>query len=219
MSAWSYSALTSFETCPKRHYHTRVAKDVIEPESQAITWGNAVHQAMEARVRDGTPLPTGMTQWEPLITKLATAPCDERFTERRIALDKTFQPVEWFAPDVWVRGVVDLGLRQGDTLIALDYKTGKTKEDFDQLRLFAALLFALYPTAERVKAGYVWLQANKVTKQTFGRDDNVAIWNDFLPRVARLEQAHKDDRWPVKPSGLCRAWCPCTNCEHNGRRS
>jgi hypothetical protein len=115
--------------------------------------------------------------------------------------------------------VVDIGLRQGNTLLALDYKTGKTKDDFDQLRLFAALLFALYPEAETVKAGYVWLQANKVTKQTFSREDTVSIWNDFLPRVARLEQAHKDKRWPVKPSGLCRAWCPCTGCEHNGRRT
>jgi hypothetical protein len=154
-----------------------------------------------------------------MVAKLIAAPCDERFTERQIALDRAFQPVEWFGRGVWVRGVVDIGLRQGNTLVALDYKTGKTKDDFDQLRLFAALLFALYPEAETVKAGYVWLQANKVTKQTFSREDTVAIWNDFLPRVARLEQAHKDKRWPVKPSGLCRAWCPCTGCEHNGRRT
>jgi hypothetical protein len=219
MPAWSYSALSSFETCPRRHYHLRVAKDVIEPESQALTWGNAVHKSLEARVVNDTPLPTGMTQWEPLVAKLIAAPCDERFTERQIALDRAFQPVEWFGREVWVRGVVDIGLRQGNTLLALDYKTGKTKDDFDQLRLFAALLFALYPEAETVKAGYVWLQANKVTKQTFSREDTVSIWNDFLPRVARLEQAHKDKRWPVKPSGLCRAWCPCTGCEHNGRRT
>ena len=219
MSAWSYSALTSFETCPRRHYHTRVAKDVIEPESQAITWGTAVHTALEKRVKEGVPLPTGMSQWEPLVARLLDTPHDELFTERQIALNQAFQLTEWFAPDVWVRGVVDVGLRRGNTLIALDYKTGKAKHDFDQLRLFAALLMAVYPEAKTVKVGYVWLQTNGITRQTFDRRDTVAIWNDFLPRVARLEQAHNDQRWPVKPSGLCRAWCPCTQCEHNGRRT
>ncbi len=218
MPAWSYSAITSFETCPKRHFHLRVAKDVIEPESQALTWGNAVHQALEARVVSSTPLPKGMTQWEPLVAKLI-ASGEEIFTERQIALNRAFQPVDWFAKGAWVRGVVDVGLRKGGTLIALDYKTGKPKDDHDQLRLFAALLMACEPDVEQVKTGYVWLQTSQLTTKCFDRGALVDIWNDFLPRVARLEQAHADQRWPVRPSGLCRAWCPCTTCEHNGRRS
>ena len=218
MKAWSYSALTSFETCPRRHYHTRVAKDVVEPETQALTWGLSVHKALEARVVSGTPLPIGMTQWEPIVTRLLAAPRDEIFTERQIALDSGFRPVAWFSRQTWVRGVVDIGLRQGDTLVALDWKTGKPKSDFDQLRLFAALLMAQHPAVQQVKAGYVWLQAGAITKDTYTRADTTSIWNDFLPRVARLDQAHRDKRWPVKPSGLCRSWCPCTECEHNGRR-
>ena len=70
---WSYSALTAYETCPRRYWHTRVAKDVIEPETQALTWGNAVHKALELRAKENKPLPTGMEHWEPLIAKIIGA--------------------------------------------------------------------------------------------------------------------------------------------------
>lgn len=33
--AWSYSALTSFETCPHRHYETKIAKTIKEPPTLA----------------------------------------------------------------------------------------------------------------------------------------------------------------------------------------
>ena len=214
--AWSYSSLTQFETCPRRYYHTRVAKDIIEPETQALTWGNAVHQALEARVKDGTPLPTGMTQWEPLVAKVLAAG-GEVFTERQIALSKSFAPVDWFAPDVWVRGVVDIGMSKGPRMVALDYKTGKPKEDSDQLKLFAALLMALHPEVDEVITGFLWLKTNSITKAKFSVGDLPNIWNAFLPRVRRLEDAHANETWPQRPSGLCRSWCPCVQCEFNGR--
>lgn len=214
--AWSYSALTAFETCPRRFYHTRVAKDIVEAETQALTWGNAVHKALELRAKDGQPLPEGMTHWEPLVAKILAAG-GEVFTEKQIALDKTFTPCDWFAPKVWVRGVVDVGVISGNLLIALDYKTGKPKHDSDQLKLFAALLLAVYPECDVVKTGFLWLKTNGIDQARFERSDLPDIWNTFLPRVTVLEKAYTNDIWPVRPSGLCRNWCPCNYCEHNGR--
>lgn len=213
---WSYSALTAYETCPRRYWHTRVAKDVVEPETQALTWGNAVHKALELRAKENKPLPTGMEHWEPLIAKIIGAG-GEVFTEKQIALDKTFTPCDWFAPDVWVRGVVDVGIVKGPLLVALDYKTGKPKHDSDQLQLFAALLMAVYPECDVVKTGFLWLKTNGIDQAKFERGDLPDIWNRFLPRVKALEEAHCADRWPVRPSGLCRNWCPCVQCEHNGK--
>lgn len=214
--AWSYSSLTAFETCPRRYYHTRVAKDIVEPETQALTWGNAVHQALEARAKDGTPLPSGMEQWEPLVAKILAAG-GEVFTEKQIALNQAFTPCDWFAKDVWVRSVVDVGVVSGNLLVALDYKTGKPKHDSDQLKLFAALLLAVYPECDVVKTGFLWLKTNGIDQARFERSDLPAIWNVFLPRVTALETAQRTEHWPVRPSGLCRNWCPCSQCEHNGR--
>ena len=213
---WSYSSLTAYETCPRRYYHTRVAKDIVEPETQALTWGNAVHKALELRAKENKPLPTGMEHWEPLIAKIIGAG-GEVFTEKQIALTKTFTPCDWFGPEVWVRGVVDIGVVRGPLLVALDYKTGKPKHDSDQLELFAALLMAVYPECDTVKTGFLWLKTNGVDQARFERGDLPNIWNKFLPRVKALEEAHRTSTWPVRPSGLCRNWCPCKQCPHNGR--
>ena len=214
--AWSYSLLTAYETCPRRYYHTRVAKDIVEPETQALTWGNAVHKALELRAKENKPLPTGMEQWEPLVAKILAAG-GEVFTEKQIALTKSFTPCDWFADDVWVRGVVDIGVVRGPLLVALDYKTGKPKRDSDQLQLFAALLMATYPDCDTVKTGFLWLKTSGIDQARFERGDLPNIWNKFLPRVKALEEAHRTESWPTRPSGLCRNWCPCKQCPHNGR--
>ena len=73
-NAWTFSGLEKFETCPRQFYHTRVKRDIKEPPTEAIKWGEAVHTAMEERVRDGKELPTGMEQWEGLVTLASTAP-------------------------------------------------------------------------------------------------------------------------------------------------
>ena len=68
---------------------------------------------------------------------------------------------------------------------------------------------------------FVWLKEppkSRYTVESYHRSDTLHIWGEFLPRIKRMREAYDTDEWPAKPSGLCRAWCPCTGCEHNGRR-
>ena len=58
--AWSYSALTAFETCPRRFELTRVTRQVKEPQTEATIWGNEVHKALELFAKDGKPLPKNL---------------------------------------------------------------------------------------------------------------------------------------------------------------
>lgn len=55
--AWSYSSITLFDQCPKKYYHLRVAKDIKEPESDAMMYGKDLHSAAEHYIRDDKPLP------------------------------------------------------------------------------------------------------------------------------------------------------------------
>ena len=56
-AAWSYSRIKSFEQCPKKFYHLKVAKDYEEPETSAMGYGTAFHLAAEEFIRDGKPVP------------------------------------------------------------------------------------------------------------------------------------------------------------------
>lgn len=216
--AHSYSSITSFEQCPKRHYHLKVAKDVTEPPSDALTWGNTVHKALENRLRNGTQLPKGMQSYEPYAVSLAAKP-GSLLVEEEIALDRDFNRVGWWDRSAWMRGKLDVAIVNGRKAGIFDWKTGGRKPDNDQLTLFAGLAFTVMPEVETVTTGFIWLKDGKFDKQVFTREQNAEIWTDWLSRIQRLERAHRDDKWPANPSGLCRAWCPVgrSRCEFCGK--
>lgn len=208
-TAWTYSSLDKFETCPRQYYHVRVLKDVKEPPTEATIWGEKVHTAMEYRLKDGTALPEGMTQWEGLAKKLEAIP-GEKHCEVEMAVDSSFQPAPWGT--AWSRGIADLLIINGNTALNLDYKTGKRKLTH-QLMLYAGYTFALYPQIKYVETGFVWMKDRKIDKEKFTREDVPKIWGAFLPKVRRLESAYERNAWPCRPSGLCNGWCPVKQCE------
>lgn len=207
--AWTYSQLDKFETCPRQFYHVRVLRDVKEPPTEATMWGEKVHKSMELRVKDGTPLPEGMTQWEGIAAKFTALP-GEKHCELQMAVDKNFQPAKW--GNAWSRGIADLLVVHGDRAGIFDYKTGKRKLT-EQLKLYVGYTFATYPKVDYVTTGFVWMRDKKIDKEQFHRDEVAAIWREFLPRVRKLESAYERDAWPCRPSGLCRGWCPVKSCE------
>ena len=214
MPPWTYSQLDSFETCPRKFYHLKVARDIVEPPSPHAEWGTRVHTAFEEWIKNGSPLPEGMTQWQSLAEKLAKLP-GEKLCEQKMALDKNFQPTDWKTS--WTRGVADLLVVHKDRAVVADYKTGKRKPT-EQLDLYAAYTFAHYPQVKVVTTAFVWLKDRKIDKKEVTRDEVPIVWSGFLPRVRKLESAYERDSWPERPSGLCRAWCPVTACKFNGQK-
>lgn len=214
--AWSYSALTAFETCPWRYYLTKVAKEVSEPQTEATTWGRKVHKDLELRL-GGKPLPADTAQYE----KFAATVLNKGGrieTEKKMAVNAAFQPVAYFAKDVWCRAVSDFTVEKGRNLFAGDWKTGKPTPDSQQLALSAAMEFAHRPYIEKVIVSFIWLNTGTLTTNVYKKDDAVGIWQEFLPRVQRLEIAVRDNKFPKRPSGLCKKWCPVSKdrCEFRG---
>jgi predicted RecB family nuclease len=207
--AWTYSQLDKFETCPRQFYHVRVKKDFPEPPTEATIWGEKVHKALELRVKEGTPLPEGMTQWEGIANKFAGL-AGEKYCELQMAVDRNFQPADW--NNAWSRGIADLLIVNGDKAAVFDHKTGRRKPT-EQLMLYAGYTFAMFPDVEYVTTGFVWLKDKKIDKQEFTREQVSEIWLEFLPRVRKLEMAYEKDNWPCRPSGLCHGWCPAKSCE------
>jgi hypothetical protein len=212
--AWSYSALTGYETCPKQHYHLKVAKDVREAPSKAMLEGQKVHAAFEQRVRDKKPLPGNLSQHEPLCKRFDKT-SGSVSVELKLALNQSLEPTEFFARDAWLRGVLDVMVTKGKVAKVFDYKTGKRKPDSEQLKLFAAIVFAAYDHIEIVDTSFLWLNTREVDSARFQRDpDENIIWREFEPRVQSMSDAYDSGHFPARPSGLCRGWCPVKTCDH-----
>ena len=220
MKAWSYSTLDKFETCAAQFHEIKVLKRVVEEESEHQLWGKEVHTSFENCIKSGgaTPLPHRMKHWQSLADQVLAMEGAQIFTEVEVALDGNFRSVEWDSPKCWTRGVIDVLILGKTTALVIDWKTGKRKPT-EQLDLYAAYVFALYPHIKVVHTAAVWLKDKKIDKRTIKRSESYPIWQGFIERVARLRSAYERDSWPEHPSGLCKNYCPVTQCKYNGRRA
>ena len=218
--AWSYSRIKGFEACPRKHHEVDLLKNPLfkEKESPELAWGNKVHQTFASVLQGKMVLPGDMIMYQKWIDKVNQLP-GKLYVEQQYALDKDFQPTDWFGPRAWFRGIADAAKIAGYVGAALDWKTGKTKKDPVQLMLLAQCLFSNFPDLQRVHVAFVWLQEDTTSPAIYERADMAALWNGVFPRVKAYEQAYNANIWPPKPSGLCMRHCPVTTCQYNGKGS
>jgi hypothetical protein len=215
--AWSYSRLKNYETCPKRHWHYDIAKDV-DDDNAAQGTGNVAHKAFEDRIRKGTKLPLPLLQHEPILAKLAEMP-GEIYAEQKLALTSQYKPVDYFGRGVWFRTVIDYCNIHNGIAAVIDYKTGKPADDKTQLQLMSATVMHYDQRIKRVKARLLFMNHDHAERAEFVRDDLPEIWSEILPRVAKFQAAVEMQEYPPRPGGLCKRYCNVVSCPYQGRGS
>ena len=217
MTAWSYSSIKTFDQCPKKYFHLKVAKDVKDDPGEAAVYGTQVHEAAELFVKDGTPIPEKFAYMRPIVEPLASKK-GEKLTELKLGLRKQgdeFEVCGFFDKDVWYRGIVDLLILDGDRAWMIDYKTGKNAKyaDMKQLDLMAGALFVRYPDLKTIKSGLAYVVSQEFPKKTHVREDLNKYLSVFDTQLDRLDAALENGVWNAQTSPLC-GWCPVTTCEH-----
>lgn len=221
--AWSHSRIDAYLTCPRKLYEVAIAKNYKEDFGEAANWGSKVHAALDRRLRLGAELPSNMSQYEPMaesVETLAAVINAEIHTELALAVDQNLKPCGWKDWDIcWVRCALDVCLvnKEAGKAVAIDWKTGKMKDDDRQLALQAAMVFRHYPEIHEVRSAYCWLkEGGKYASATFTRDKENLLWKQYLPVAKQLTESVLHGEWKANPSGLCREYCAVTSCKHNG---
>ena len=211
--AWSFSALDMFEKCRKKFYHLKVAKDVKEPDNQWQADGKFIHDALFHYAINGTPLPVQIRHMQASADRALNLPHDEKHGEMRLCLNEKLQPVDFFAKDAWVRAVLDLVLVSGNRAFIVDWKTGKQKPGFDQLRLAAAVLSRWMPEIDEFYLVYAWLKDNEFTRDMITKDQLKQVWLEYMPRAGEIDKAWATTDFPANETPLC-GYCPVSSCPH-----
>ena len=217
MPAWSYSSIKTFDQCPKKYYHLKVAKDVKDTAGPEADYGTQAHEAAEHYIKHGTPIPGKFKIMRSVVETLAKFP-GEKHTELKLGVRKTatgYEPTTFFAKDVWWRGIVDLLITNGKTAHMVDYKTGKNAKyaDMKQLDLMAGAVFVHYPEIQKIKSGLAFVVSDEFPKKTHTREHTDTYFSVFDNQLEQLENAMDSGMWNAKTSPLC-GWCPVTTCEH-----
>ncbi len=214
--AWSYSTLSLYQQCPKKYYHLKVAKDIKEPQSEAMLFGNEIHKIAENYVVNGTPVPEKYKQIEAALESVRNIE-GEKLCENKLGLTPELEPCGFFDKNVWWRGIADIIILQGDRALTIDYKTGKKSQyaDLKQLEVVSLAIFKHFPQVKKVKAGLMFLFADDFVKADYHAEAQEELWGPWFSEVGQLQASVENNIWNAKPNFTCRGWCPVKTCVHN----
>ena len=212
--SWSPTALASFENCPAMYAAERFYCTSKFEESVATIWGSRVHKAAELGIKGKDH--KDPEAFAPVAPYIAALKASGHFleAETEITLNENLELTGWFAKDAWLRTKLDVIVTKHhpNTAVIIDFKTGKIRESSDQLTIYAAALEKTRAGIDFFEGKYIWTKFKQVTGiKPIKREEIPQVWENILPRVARMQAAWDADNFPAKPSGLC-PYCPVTNC-------
>ena len=205
---WSFSSLKTFQQCPKKYYHTKIAKDIVEPDTQATLYGKTAHTVAEEYIRDGVPIPEQFAYMQATLDVLKDIPGD-KLCEVKLGLTKNLESCDFDAPNVWWHGVADL--------VIINKKTGSKNAryaDVKQLDLVACGLFAKFPEIQKVKSALLFVVSKEFVRAIHHSEMMPKYIEPAARDVARIEAALENGVWNPIQGPLCK-FCSVRECEYN----
>lgn len=219
--AWSFSALSVFESCKFRAKLARIDKipepDRGEPPPQYKgEWpndrGNRVHDECEMYVRGKGDFPKEASHFQPEIERVK-----ELFKAGKVVMEDMWCfDVDWrivSAKDydnIWTRIKLDVAVFLTTTwAVAIDYKTGKRfgneVKHAEQMTLYALALFLRYPKLEKVTSELWYLDQDELATMTFTRKQAMRFFKGFNARGITMTTCTS---FPTNPNAWSCKWCP-----------
>lgn len=210
---FSYTFVNDYENCPKKAFHKYVLRDVPYEETEAMRWGNLVHESFEKRIAHGRPLPKELEDYELLVAYFDGKPVG---TELKVGMKKDGSPCGFFEDGVWCRGKIDVSYLNPPHGIFFDWKTGKKREDPHELEIQALLLQSRQPDVRVITGRYVWLQDRAIGK-AHNLSDTLSTYKQLVGLSDTVARNAAVNHWPARENNLC-PWCPVHSCQFNPKR-
>ena len=129
--------------------------------------------------------------------------------EQQLAYDENWNRVEWFADDVFWRGVMDRSHWEQDLLVITDYKSNRKIDSQSvidnslQLKIYAWLAYLQYPQAENILIRLDYIRYSVIRKRMIELDEILQVPDLIMQHVNLIEQ---EQDFKPKISSYC-DWC------------
>jgi hypothetical protein len=198
--------------CPKKYELVRAKKVVTSPPSASGDEGTRVHALIEDYFNTGV-MDLELVKYKRLLetyyTKDGKAEAEYAFKW----VDNELVRCEMDDPDVWFRAILDWVKVDEDNKSAevADWKTGRVKPS-KQLQLYAWIIFLAYPTVEKVKCTFHWINYNDQLPQWFHRKDMEKLFQPFQEILDQIDHCYQTDIWLEIPGEIQKSTGRGTNC-------
>ena len=208
ITAWSWSRLLDYEQCPARCKFKHIDK-IKEPESPVLAAGSAAHKDAELYMvrakgsRISAAMDTFRVEFQELRKRLKPSQIQ---TELKVAFDKDFTMVDWFAASAWLRVVIDMTWVEAAEARreVVDYKTGKNRESaYPQLRLYNLISFFMPPRIKVAHSAFWYLDLGETHEEVLLEGEVAKERDVWMKRIAPM---FADRIFLPKPGRAC-MWC------------
>lgn len=213
--AWSYSALSAYETCPGKIRFKREGH--IMEKNIYMQRGIDIHTEGEVylkKARGEVPATYSKLKQEMIQLRKNSAIAEGEFAFTRNWAKK----VSWFDKDVWFRAKIDAHYfdKTDPSLVhVIDFKTGRPKPSYIlQDQIYTVAMFEAYPQAEKVKLGFWYVDHGLILPEKpkiFKRSNILNGWRKELDIRARRFETEK--KWLEKKGAHC------SYCEFSKRKN
>lgn len=197
-----FSKLESYRDCPQKFYFQFVEK-LPQPGSPAMERGSKMHENIESYLNGWVQeLIPEVVDWKEALDGLRKTTFQ---AEKAWGFNRNWELLpDWFHKDTWLRAKSDAHYVQGNSVYIIDFKSGKYRVPSpEQIELYAICGGAVYPTATDVTAEYWFLDTGEVYKQTYTKDQLIALRKKY---ERYFEPMFQDQVFKPTPSTNCR-WC------------
>ncbi len=208
---WSYSRLSTFESCPKKAYYAYV-KRIKEPGNKYMERGKTMHSMCEDYIRGRyEEIPKELADFEEAFDNLKELHLKGYVTcEGDWAFDKDWKPAPWFGDTTWGRAKVDafVYIDGQPNARVIDFKTGRydgnQETHREQCELYGAVVLERMPEVETITTELWYLDHGKIDRYEYS-EDNITYKREKLnSRAVAMTEATE---FPAKPSTFGCKWC------------
>lgn len=221
--AGSPSRVRDWDQCPLKFRESHITKSIKFTGNAATDRGGKVHSILSSHLQAPDLSPLDEEALAGCNIKLIRSTVDKLLSggqppivEVDLAFDRKWNRIGWFDPMVWYRIKIDAYKVDGEEALCIDWKTGKVRDDFAQLRDYAVAIFTCHPGVNRVQTAYLWVDGDhRPTGQTYTRAQFPGLRAEIEANMARIEEGVRTKEFPKKPGILCK-WCAISPklCEH-----
>ena len=219
-SPYSFSRMSSYETCPKKFQFSYIDKIPVNRSTTALDKGSYIHHCLELHPAKPSQFynidKELLDEYDVIIknflnSEVGSIVLSELNIGKEIdfGLTKDFKICSFDDADAILRGSVDRLNQVGNVLHVVDYKSGKAKDlkwqSYKQVMLYAIWIFRnpIFDSVNEVLGSYVYVEHNVVNEKRFYRTELLDYINEYVKTIKTIENT---EVFAKKETRLC-DWC------------